>query len=181
MRAVRSAPSPRAAFAALVARFCCALRLVRDWAAGMQRRRGDHRTRDSAETTGREGEAAVARALRARGDTVHGSRVRLRCAELDLVTLDRSGVLWIHEVKSTRQGSVPLPKGGRSPGSPPRTVFVDLGGLEARASWKQRRRLERARRELVARTRLRVGIRLHSAVLCDDGNCFLKETVLRRP
>lgn len=116
------------------------------------------------------GEREVARILRARGDELLAARLQSSSAEIDLLSRDRHGRLWLHEVKTTREppGAAGAAIRARHP-------------LAGRVGGGQARRLERARQALAAARREEVGIRLWSVRVDPSGKFFATSTVLSEP
>ena len=131
--------------------------------------RGDP-SRWSDEELGRAGERAAARLLRGDGEVLLAARFASSCAEIDLLSRDRRGRLWLHEVKTTREPPAPAGSGPRAPSS-----------LAGRVGPAQRRRLERARSALAAARREEVGIKLWSVRVGPSGNFFAVHEDLTPP
>jgi hypothetical protein len=88
--------------------------------------RGDP-SRWSDEELGRAGERAAARLLRGDGEVLLAARFASSCAEIDLLSRDRRGRLWLHEVKTTREPPVPARQARSRGASGPRRGSASNG------------------------------------------------------
>ena len=116
------------------------------------------------------GEREVARMLRVEGEVLLATRLRSSSAEIDLLSRDRHGRLWLHEVKTPRESPLPALAAKRTRGS-----------LSGRVRATQAGRLERARSALSAARREEVGIKLWSVRVDASGKFFATPAVLREP
>lgn len=126
---------------------------------------------------GRAGERTVARRLRRAGGTLLAERLASSSAEVDLLSRDATGRLWLHEVKTTRCAATPRPAQGGRPGA----GAAARPALEGRVGAGQRRRLEAARSALAAARREEVGIMLWSVSVDERGKFFALSSVLSAP
>lgn len=116
------------------------------------------------------GEREVARILRAQGDELLATRLASSAAEIDLLSRDRRGRLWLHEVKTTREPPAAASGPARA-----------RGALAGRVGRGQSRRLERARSALSTARREDVGIMLWSVRVDPSGKFFATPSVLAEP